>query len=193
MARAWCSTAAGTDAPGLAAGRGWSACAAAAAAWATWCLTLLDTAVQVTVPRAASPIAPPTCWPVLSRLEATPESSPRTRVSATSDSGTNSMPRLAEVTSMWPSRPLMYVLCSVTCENQYTPPAVTAAPVSVSGGAPTRPTSCETIPDITTIMAANGSAASPDFSRAEAQHFLNEDREEEEDAEHCRGQASMIR
>ena len=79
---------------------------AAAVAWATWLRTLFATAVQVTVPSAASPIAPPTCWPVLSRLEATPESSSRTRVSATSESGTNSMPSPAEVTSIGPSSPL---------------------------------------------------------------------------------------
>jgi len=29
---------------------------------------------QATVPNTASPVEPPTCWPVLSRLEATPES-----------------------------------------------------------------------------------------------------------------------
>jgi hypothetical protein len=29
----------------------------------------LATAVQVTVPSAARPIAPPTCWPVFSRLD----------------------------------------------------------------------------------------------------------------------------
>src|SRR5258708_6345933 len=141
-ARAWCSTAAGGVPPALAAGTGWPARAAAAAAWATWCLMLFDTALQVTVPSAARPIAPPTCWPVFSRLEATPESSPRTRVSATSDSGTNSMPRPAEVTSMGPSRPLADVVCSLMCENQYIPPAVTAPPGSLNRRAPVADTRC---------------------------------------------------
>ena len=78
---------------------------AEAAAWATWWRVLLATVVQATVPRAARPIAPPTCWPVLSRLEARPESSSRTRDRATSESGTNSKPRPVAVTRTGPSSP----------------------------------------------------------------------------------------
>lgn len=55
-------------------GNGRPAFATAAAACATWVLMLSATVVQATVPSSASPIAPPTCWAVLSRLEATPES-----------------------------------------------------------------------------------------------------------------------
>ena len=40
-----------------------------------WLLTLLDTALHATVPSSASPIEPPICCPVLTRLEATPLSS----------------------------------------------------------------------------------------------------------------------
>src|SRR5260370_26916535 len=158
-ARAWCSTAGGAV-PLALAGSAWPA----AAAWATWCLTLFDTTVQVTVPRAASPIAPPTCWPVLSRLDATPESSPRTLLSATSDSGTNSMPSPAEVTSIGPSRPLTYWLCTVRCENQYMPTAVIDAPATMNGRAPTRLMSWDTTPDISTTVPANGRNATPDLS-----------------------------
>ncbi len=65
---------------------------------------------------------------------------------------------------MGPSRPLRYVVCTLMCENQYMPTAVIAAPASISGRAPIRAISCETIPDITTITAANGSAPSPALS-----------------------------
>src|SRR5690348_4230538 len=67
----------GGGVPGF--GKGWPAFAAAA----TWVLTLFATAVQATVPSSASPIAPPTCWAVLSRLEATPESCSATLCRAT--------------------------------------------------------------------------------------------------------------
>jgi hypothetical protein len=41
------------------------------AAEAVWDRKLLATALRATVPRMASPIEPPTCWPTSSRLEAT--------------------------------------------------------------------------------------------------------------------------
>src|SRR5690242_6422215 len=65
---------AGGGLPGF--GKGWPAFAAAA----TWVLTLSATVVQATVPSSASPIAPPTCWAVLRRLEATPESCSASRI-----------------------------------------------------------------------------------------------------------------
>ena len=46
----------------------------ARAATAAWAWMLWATTVQATVPSSARPREPPTCWPVLSRLEATPES-----------------------------------------------------------------------------------------------------------------------
>src|SRR6185437_7046334 len=64
----------GGGVPGF--GNGWPAFAAAA----TWVLTLFATAVQAMVPSSASPIAPPTCWAVLRRLEATPESCSASRI-----------------------------------------------------------------------------------------------------------------
>src|SRR6201982_2107913 len=79
-------------------GKGWPAFAAAA----TWVLTLFATAVQATVPSSASPIAPPTCWAVLSRLEATPESCSATLYRATRASGTNTRPSPSELTSVGP-------------------------------------------------------------------------------------------
>ena len=63
---------AGGGVPGF--GNGRPAFAAAAAACATLVLMLFATVVQATVPSSASPIAPPTCWAALSRLEAIPES-----------------------------------------------------------------------------------------------------------------------
>jgi hypothetical protein len=42
---------------------------AAAAAAAVWDRKLVATALHATVPRTASPIEPPTCWPTLTRLE----------------------------------------------------------------------------------------------------------------------------
>ena len=79
--------------------------AAAAASAATWLRALFDTTVQATVPSTASPIAPPTCWPVLSRLEASPASRSWTLDRATRVSGMNSMPSPAAVTIIGPSRP----------------------------------------------------------------------------------------
>ena len=87
-----------------------------------WLRALFATAVQARpVPSVASPIAPPTTWPVLSRLEASPESWSRTRLSATSDSGTNSRLSPTPIASIGPSSPLAYVVCTVTRENQYMP------------------------------------------------------------------------
>src|SRR5690242_15557401 len=80
---------AGGGLPGF--GKGWPAFAACA----TWVLMLSATAVQATVPSSASPIAPPTCWAVLSRLEATPESCSSTLCRATRASGTNTRPERA--------------------------------------------------------------------------------------------------
>ena len=48
--------------------------------------------------RCARPMEPPSCWPVLSRLEATPESASGTRFSATRDSVTNSRAAPAPMT-----------------------------------------------------------------------------------------------
>src|SRR6185437_5559246 len=50
------------------------ACLAAAVAAATCAWMLLATALHATVPRIASPIDPPTCWPVFSSEDATPAS-----------------------------------------------------------------------------------------------------------------------
>src|SRR6476661_1774951 len=50
------------------------ACFAAAAAAAACEWTLFATALHATVPRIASPIEPPTCWPVFSSEDATPVS-----------------------------------------------------------------------------------------------------------------------
>jgi hypothetical protein len=94
--------AAGRGVPGF--GNGRAAFTAAAAACATWVLTLSATAVQATVPSSASPIAPPTCWAALSRLEATPESCSATLCRATRASGPNTRPSSNELTSIGPSR-----------------------------------------------------------------------------------------
>ena len=77
--------------------------AAAAAATCEW--TLFATALHATVPRIASPIEPPTCWPVFNSDEATPASLSPTLDSATSEIGTNSSPRPSAVTSIGPSSP----------------------------------------------------------------------------------------
>src|ERR1700760_5039947 len=111
---------AGGGLPGF--GNGWPAFPALdwpgppAAAAASWVLTLFATAVQATVPSSASPIAPPTCWAVLSRLEATPESCSATLYRATRASGTNTRPSPNELTSVGPSRSLAYPACSVSLE-----------------------------------------------------------------------------
>jgi len=57
------------------------------------------------VPRIASPIAPPTCWPVFSSDDATPVSLLATLASATSESGTKVSPMPSAVTSIGPSSP----------------------------------------------------------------------------------------
>jgi SRSO17 transposase len=63
------------------------------------------TAVQATVPRIASPIAPPTCCPTLGRLEARPASLSSTLAMATRVTGMNSRPSPAPVTSVGPIKP----------------------------------------------------------------------------------------
>src|SRR5262249_18442852 len=89
---------------GGAPGRGGCPARAAAAAWA-WMLWAAT--VQATVPSSARPTEPPSCWPVLSRLEATPESASGTRFSATRDSVTNSRAVPAPMTMVGPSTPLV--------------------------------------------------------------------------------------
>ena len=66
--------------------------AADPAAAAIWSFTLCATEVQATVPIAATPIEPPTCWPMLSRLDAAPASSFLTCKTTISVSGTNMRP-----------------------------------------------------------------------------------------------------
>src|SRR6266699_564924 len=78
---------------------GWRPAVMAAVAF----LRLSAAVVQAIVPSAASPIAPPTCWPVLSRLAATPACCSATLCRATRASGTNSRPSPEEVTSIGPS------------------------------------------------------------------------------------------
>src|SRR5262249_50782884 len=82
---------------------GWPACVALATTRDAWAWMLLATAVQATVPSTASPIEPPTCWPVLRMLAATPDSLSATRDIATRVAGTNSRPRPAAITSSGPS------------------------------------------------------------------------------------------
>src|SRR6201999_1407246 len=117
---------------------------------------LVANALHATVPRMASPIEPPTCWPVLSRLEATPVSSSRTLLSASSDSGTNIRPNPNAATIIGPSRPPAYELVSLTWDSQNRPPAPNTEPTSSSGRAPIRATSCEA--DHCIATAANGRA-----------------------------------
>ena len=66
---------------------------------------LVATALHATVPRIASPIDPPTCWPVFSSEDATPASLSATLVSATSEIGTKISPMPSAVTSIGPSSP----------------------------------------------------------------------------------------
>src|SRR5260370_9591622 len=62
----------------------------AAAATCEW--MLVATALHATVPRIASPIDPPTCWPTFSSDDATPASLSATLVSEPSASGTKISP-----------------------------------------------------------------------------------------------------
>src|ERR1700760_1473594 len=112
----------GRGVPGF--GTGW----AAFSAWANWVLTLSATVVQATVPSSASPIAPPTCWAVLSRLEATPESCSATLCRATRDSGTNTRPSPTELTRLGPSRRLGQLGGPVSRGAHNTPPPHPPAP-----------------------------------------------------------------
>ena len=66
---------------------------------------LVATALHATVPSTASPIDPPTCWPMFSSDDATPASVSATLVSETSDSGTNISPIPSAVTIIGPSSP----------------------------------------------------------------------------------------
>src|SRR5271166_3630163 len=102
--RAWL-VAAFCSAAAWAADRCTVAVLAAAAAAAACACRLFATALHATVPSTARPSAPPTCWPVLSRLEATPASVLATLVSAISESGTKISPMPAAVTIIGPSRP----------------------------------------------------------------------------------------
>src|SRR5258708_2798420 len=66
---------------------------------------LLANVLHATVPSTASPIEPPTCWPVLSRLDATPAVCSSTLTSAVRFIGTNTKPRPNAVTIIGPRIP----------------------------------------------------------------------------------------
>ena len=77
---------------------------AVAAPAAIWLVTLWATAVQAMVPIAASPIAPPICWPTLNRLDATPASWGATCETTVRVIGTNIRPMPTLTSSMPGSR-----------------------------------------------------------------------------------------
>src|SRR5258707_3257647 len=120
------------------------------------------TADQATVPRIARPIDPPTCCPVLSSDDATPESLFGTFASATRDSGTNVSPIPRPTSIIGPSSPPAYVLCSVIRDSQSMPPAANSGPTVISGRAPILATSCEESAAPTMIRTTIGRYASPE-------------------------------
>src|ERR1700753_2871215 len=99
-----------------------AACLAAAAAAGAREGMLFAPALQATVPRIASPIAPPTCWPVFSSDDATPVSLLATLASATSERGTQVRPMPSAVTSLGASRQEAELLFSVIGDSQNIPP-----------------------------------------------------------------------
>ena len=68
----------------------------------------------------------------------------------------NSMPSPAAVTSIGPSRPPPYVLCSLIRDSQTIPPAAAADPASSSGSAPIRGTSAALTPAIAMTPVTSG-------------------------------------
>src|ERR1700722_4500141 len=89
---------------------GWPALAAVAAAALAASAegrAVLDTTVQATVPGRPRPIEPPTCWPTLGRLAASPASRSGTLDKAIRVTGMNSVPSPAAVTIRGPSSPLV--------------------------------------------------------------------------------------
>ena len=125
-----------------------------AVAAAAWERRLLATALQATVPRIASPIAPPTCCPTLTRLEATPVSSLFTLVSPTRLMGTNSGPGPGSGSP--PSIPPTKVLCSVSRDSQNIPDAEITLPAISSGRAPIRLSACCAIAVVARTAGTNG-------------------------------------
>ena len=128
--------------------------------WATWWRVLLATVVQATVPRAAKPIAPPTCWPVLSRLEARPRScrgpgqgDQRERHEQQAQSGAREQDG--------DQQPL-YVVCTFTRENQYISSLVIAVPAKMSDRG-RYGMIWLTAPETTTTAAAKGRNAIPEL------------------------------
>ena len=152
-------------------------------------LAMARDAIPQTVPNAASPTAPPTRWPVLSRLEVSPESWSGTRFKASSDSGTNRRPHPVAVTSIGPSSPEKYVVCTLMRENQNMPAAATAVPASnIRPGPADQPAGSSRDHHQRGREGQKGHAR---LQRGIAEHGLHEDgeeeEEEEEEAEHRRG------
>ncbi len=68
----------------------------------------------------------------------------------------NSMPSPAAVTSIGPSSPPAYVLCSLIRDSQNIPPEAITDPAISSGRAPIRGTSWALTPAITMMVATIG-------------------------------------
>src|ERR1051326_6849715 len=118
-------------------------CPAAAA----WDLTLLDTTVHTTLPSVAKPIAMPTCWPVLSRLAATPASCGPTPAVPVIVIGTKISPKPIEVSAIGPNTPPKEVECSLICTYHKVPPTDTTPPASIRIRGPVRATMWDTTSD----------------------------------------------
>ena len=137
-------------------------------AWRRWpTVRLFATAVQATVPRIARPIAPPTCWPMLSSDDATPVSAcsaPSPAPPATA--ARTSAPCRGRSASSARAGRRRTCCARVIRDSQNMPPAASSGPPVISGRAPIRATSCEESAAPTMIMATIGRYAIPERTGA---------------------------
>src|SRR4051794_1446458 len=95
-----------------------------------------------TADNAAIPSAPPTCWDVLIRPEASPASEDWTPASAAIEIGTNEKPMPTAMSRKPGRRSLTYEPPTDTCVKNARPAVRNTMPVTSTGLTPTRVTSC---------------------------------------------------
>ena len=115
---------------------------------------LFATAVHATVP-TASPIEPPTCWPVFSRLEATPATAGWTQGQGDHGQRHEQHARQAPGDQHQAGQPAG-VVAVLADAGQPEQPAGRGGPAISSGRAPIRGTSWALAPDIAMIAAIIG-------------------------------------
>ncbi len=107
------------------------------------------------------PMAPPSCWEVLSSPEASPASGAETPASPAMEMGTKPKAVPAPATKNGPARALQKCPCTGTCVAHSTPPAIRAIPAAITGPAEMRVTSSWESPASATEVSEAASQATP--------------------------------